>query len=1586
MATITGIKGGSYTDITATFGGVTSNVVRVTVNATTPALTYTPAPGTITYNGSRLGIGTITYNGDGQAAYLVIKADSQPSTPSASATTGTGWINASNGDTVYATKSGVASDAGTYWVFLKSSAGTNFVAVNPKYGNNKAISKRTVNVTTAPTLKSGLKYTGSAQALINAGTCSDGGTMYYYASTSSTAPSFSTSTWSTTVPSQTNVGTYYVWYYCNFDTNNNAAGTNAGAVKSLGSVAIGQRTGAAPSFSASSVTATCVQAGTAVNAGAFTAASAGHSGSITYSIVSVVKDGTSTSLSGWSMTSNTSRVITVPASTKPGTYKVTVRATEAATTTDTSSTKDAVITVTLGKGSQTLNLDKTTLSLTVPNTSDITASGYSGSLSVSSSATSVATAGTISNSKSTITAVTAGTATITFTAAATDYVNSVSKTASVTVTRRSGAAPTFNNGTASATLVQAGSARTTSAFTAATAGHSGTISYSLVSAKKDGSSTSLTGWSVNSSARTIGVPANTAYGTYNVVVRATEAQTSTDSESYKDATIVVTLSRGTQTLTLDNTSLSLTVPNTGTITASGYAGTLSVASSNSNIATAGTISNSKSTITAVAAGTATITFTAAATDYVNSVSKTSTVTVSRRTGAAPTFNAASVAATCTQGSNASTSPAVNAGAFTAATAGHGGTLSYEIVGVVKNGTSTQLTGWSMTSNTSRVITVPQNTLPGTYNVTVRATEAQTSTDTSSTKDAVITVTLSKGSQTLTIDNTSLTITVPNTGTITASGYVGTLSSTSGTTSVATVSTNTSTKKVTVTAVTAGTSTVTVKAASTDYLNEVTKTCAVTVNRRTGAAPTFSNSTVSATLVQAGSARTTSAFTAATAGHSGSISYTLGTVKNSSNTTQSGWTIDSTNRKLNVPANTPYGTYTATVTATEAQTSTDTSSTASATITITLSRGTQTLTLDKTTLSLTVPNTGTITASGYAGTLSVVSSNTGIATAGTISNSKSTITAVTAGTATITFTAAATNYVEATTASTTVTVTRREGAAPTFNNGTASATLVQSGASVNCSTFTAATAGHSGTLSYEIVSVTNSGGTSQTGWTLTSGTSRIIKVPANTPYGTYTVVVRANEAQTSTDGASSKTANITVTLNRGTQSLTLTGNPTNYTSTYNSGGTITASGHSGAISASSATTSVATVSTSGSNVTVTCKKAGTSVITVTAAATNYVNAVSQQVTWTINKATQSAPTATGASVTYNSTATASASGGGAHGSIEWSNGSSRSAIGSQTTKARWSGDDNYEPSAYSSEVTLAVAKYTPTVTLSATNRAYNGQPLYATATVSMPSGGKTLKGTIYYGTSSGATTYSVAYSGSAVNLSSVSVTNYNASATVYAYFVPDSTCNDVYNSSGNASKTFQITGKAASSLPTTITGDAATAGNVSYHNVARATVSRDAVGGTLQYSTNGGSSWSNVTWTSSTSTLTSNPSRSELGTTTVVFRVQGDSNHENSATSSPYTLTVRAATDASMVVDVNSGLTYNASQQTIASVDTSNSEKYHGIGTYYIGYKKGSEATADNQITWNAANTTPLKATDAGTYYVYYKFSPDANHSNSKCVW
>ena len=185
-------------------------------------------------------------------------------------------------------------------------------------------------------------------------------------------------------------------------------------------------------------------------------------------------------------------------------------------------------------------------------------------------------------------------------------------------------------------------------------------------------------------------------------------------------------------------------------------------------------------------------------------------------------------------------------------------------------------------------------------------------------------------------------------------------------------------------------------------------------------------------------------------------------------------------------------------------------------------------------------------------------------------------------------------------------------------------------------------------------------------------------------------------------------------------------------------------------------------------------------------------------------------------------------------------------------------------------------------------------------------------------------------------------------------------------------------KAQATLPSTISGD-----SKEYHETARATVSKDAVGGTLKYSTDSGSNWSNVTWSSGN--LTANPSRTAVGDTSVIFKVfNTDGNYSDSSTSEPITISVYASDDARMEVTiVSTELTYSGSNQTIASVNTSDSSKYEGIQTYYIGYKSGSTATADSQITWNNANTTPIQVKNAGTYYIYYKFTSDASHSNDK---
>ena len=100
--------------------------------------------------------------------------------------------------------------------------------------SNFTVKKKTVTFT-APTLKSVVAYTRSSQTLVNAGSCTTGGTIYYYVSTSATAPtSFSTTTWSTTVPSKTDAGTYYLWYYVYVSDTGAYTGTGINTVTEVG--------------------------------------------------------------------------------------------------------------------------------------------------------------------------------------------------------------------------------------------------------------------------------------------------------------------------------------------------------------------------------------------------------------------------------------------------------------------------------------------------------------------------------------------------------------------------------------------------------------------------------------------------------------------------------------------------------------------------------------------------------------------------------------------------------------------------------------------------------------------------------------------------------------------------------------------------------------------------------------------------------------------------------------------------------------------------------------------------------------------------------------------------------------------------------------------------------------------------------------------------------------------------------------------------------------------------------------------------------------------------------------------------------
>lgn len=83
-----------------------------------------------------------------------------------------------------------------------------------------SIAKAATSVTTAPTKAADWTEDNSSHNLLaTAGAASAGGTMYYYKSTVNSTPATSASGWTTTIPTASTAGTYYVWYYSKGDSN-----------------------------------------------------------------------------------------------------------------------------------------------------------------------------------------------------------------------------------------------------------------------------------------------------------------------------------------------------------------------------------------------------------------------------------------------------------------------------------------------------------------------------------------------------------------------------------------------------------------------------------------------------------------------------------------------------------------------------------------------------------------------------------------------------------------------------------------------------------------------------------------------------------------------------------------------------------------------------------------------------------------------------------------------------------------------------------------------------------------------------------------------------------------------------------------------------------------------------------------------------------------------------------------------------------------------------------------------------------------------------------------------------------------------
>ena len=1135
---------------------------------------------TVYYRVSKSGCVTAT----GSTTITISKASvgAKPTTSVSKTYTGS---SQSNG---YTTPTGVSKSGNDSGTAVGTYTATYTPDGNHKWSDNTyaavsvtlTIGQRTVTWSAPTANSSTLTYNGTAKTLASVGSATTGGTMYYYVSDSSTAPTFSTSTWKTTIDTQINAKTWYIYYRCYVSDTTNNTGTNINTTYSI-SKAINKADNPISflgwswtySFTTSENTTTIREATNA-------------QGTVSYSLQSQ-KQG-STTVNYFSFNAST-KVLTVAASTPVNTYTLVFRATATGNDNYNSGTEDATVTVTINQASSSFTLNPTTLTLTYPTAGTSTFSGTNCSINgVSSSNTSVATVAKNGNTI-TVTPQAVGTATITVTgtAASTNYSAPANKTISVTVNRGT---QTVNLSATSGTITYPA---TTLTFTASTTGN-GALSVSPTSGN------SVANASISNGTVTV---TKAGYGTATITV--TAAQTNQYNSASKTYSVTVAKAAGTLTLTA-KTGLVYTGSSQTLTTYSGNSGTVTYDTTYVNSGTnAGTYTvkatsaestnyyavtkqvnvtisaaNQAPTVTAVAnlkytgsaqtlatlggthpgtmhyrlgtggswsttiptatnAGSYTVYWYADA--VANSASSTTNYTKATNNYNAYSSSSSPSSTACSIGkadnpmtwSSATYTSKWYASTFSitaSAVSNAQGTVTYSLVSQVDSGNVT-VTYFSFNTST-RVLSAAASVAPiEVYRITLRATAAGNDNYNSKTLDYVVQVTVSKSKV-----GAKPTTSVSKT-------YNGS-EQTNGYTTPTGVTMSGNNKGTTV-----GTYTATYTPNygycwSDDTYDAVSVT--LTINKRTvtPTAPTLTTGT----LTYNGSSKTLANAGSCTAG--GTMYYYVGTSSTAP-------TFSTSTYSTSISTKTDAGTYYIFWYCYVSDT-TNNNDTTTDNINVVKSLGSRTI--EKADISPTVSMSGWT----YGGTASnpSVSGNSGGGSVtyeykvSTAADSTYTTTKPSnAGTYTVRATIAATSNYNGGTATTNFTIAQA-------NNPIAVTATQSISANYNISnqdkSFTAAT-GAQGTVTYAIQSQKNSGGTTVTSFSIPTNTTASLRVAALTTAGTYTVVVRATAAGNSNYKSGYKDITITVTVTSYTVTMTKgtgisaityklgTGNATTYSS-------------------------------------------------------------------------------------------------------------------------------------------------------------------------------------------------------------------------------------------------------------------------------------------------------------------------------------------------------------------------------------------------------------------------------------------------------
>mgnify|MGYP002855632875 CR=1 FL=1 len=219
---------GSFVEINATYGNKTGNVTYQLGSNGKAFATNTVYKATMTVNKQDIGqtisiaqwteaIGSVTVKPTTTGGNISFEGDTDL-TLTYGDSNGTAIINEMGGTfTATSSDTGIATaavssttvtitpeGAGSAKVYVTKSDGTSYGVLNV------TVNKATPTVTDPSYVSSTLTYNGSGQTLITSGSSPTGTTLYYAVNQS--ASSAPTTGWGTTLPTGTDVGTYYVWY------------------------------------------------------------------------------------------------------------------------------------------------------------------------------------------------------------------------------------------------------------------------------------------------------------------------------------------------------------------------------------------------------------------------------------------------------------------------------------------------------------------------------------------------------------------------------------------------------------------------------------------------------------------------------------------------------------------------------------------------------------------------------------------------------------------------------------------------------------------------------------------------------------------------------------------------------------------------------------------------------------------------------------------------------------------------------------------------------------------------------------------------------------------------------------------------------------------------------------------------------------------------------------------------------------------------------------------------------------------------------------------------------------------------------